>query len=92
MTGFDAVKERVFNGTAQLVLLADDVSDGTRRRVEAFCEDEVEVLRLGHTQAELAHILRKPAGVFAVLDPELAKLCRKNAGAAANQKEESPCQ
>ena len=45
------------------------------------------------TQFALAQISKKPTGVFAVTDPELAKLCRKNLAAqAANQKEERPCQ
>lgn len=94
--GFDAVKERVYTGEAHLALYADDISAGTRARVERFCEGLVPVLPLGRTQAEVAHVLKKPAGVFAITDPELAKLCRKCAGAApdntAQQKEERPCQ
>jgi len=96
VTGFDAVKERVYAGQAQLVLCAEDLSAGTRVRVERFCEGLVPVAPLGRTQAEVAHVLKKPAGVFAVTDPELAKLCRKCADAAktsaAQQKEERPCQ
>ena len=91
--GFDAVKDSVGKGKAQLVLCAGDLSEGTRRRVGAFCEDWVEVADLPETQFALAQISKKPTGVFAVTDPELAKLCRKNLAAqAANQKEERPCQ
>lgn len=72
------MKESVLNGRAQLVMVASDVSEGTRRRVQAFCENETDVLLLGCTQAEAAPVLRKPAGVFAVTDPQLAKLCRKS--------------
>ena len=73
--GFDAVKDSVGKGKAQL------------------CEDWVEVADLPETQFALAQISKKPTGVFAVTDPELAKLCRKNLAAqAANQKEERPCQ
>ena len=91
--GFDAVKDSVGKGKAQLVLCAGDLSEGTRRRVGAFCEDWVEVADLPATQFALAQISKKPTGVFAVTDPELAKLCRKNLAAqAANQKEERPCQ
>lgn len=95
VTGFDAVKESVYKGEAQLVLCAGDLSAGTRSRVEAFCDGFVPALPLGRTQTEVAHVLKKPAGVFAVTDPELAKLCRKcteAAGTAAQQKEERPCQ
>lgn len=74
------MKEAVFRGSAALVLLACDVSEGTRRRVEAFCEEEAEVLLLDRTQAEVARVLKKPAGVFAVTDPQLAELCRRSIG------------
>lgn len=96
VTGFDAVKERVYAGEVHLVLCAGDLSEGTQMRVERFCDGLVPCVPLGRTQAQVAHVLKKPAGVFAVTDPELAKLCRKCAGAAkttaAQQKEERPCQ
>lgn len=85
VTGFDAVKESVQKDKAYLVLCAGDVSDGTRRRVHTFCEDLIELVELPQTQFALSQISKKPTGVFAVTDPELAKLCRK---AAANEKEE----
>ena len=81
--GFDAVKESVNKGKALLVLCAGDVSEGTRRRVGNFCENWVQVIDLPETQFELTQISKKPTGVFAVTDRELAKLCRRSA--AANQ-------
>ena len=36
VTGFDAVKESVFKGKAQLVLCACDASPGTARRAQSF--------------------------------------------------------
>ena len=48
--GFDSVKDSVGKGKAQLVLCAGDLSEGTRRRVGAFCEDWVEVADLPETQ------------------------------------------
>ena len=93
VTGFDAVKDSVGRGKAHLVLCACDLSEGSRRRVGAFCADWVDVADLPVTQQQLAHICKKPTGVFAVTDPELARLCRNNLAAqAANQKEERPCQ
>ena len=106
VTGFDAVKDSVFKGSAQIVLCAGDLSEGTRRRAGFFCAaQDVPLYVLAETQAALAPICKKPAGVFAVTDPELAKLCKKNlppqcgapdanraAGAPANHKEERPCQ
>lgn len=84
--GFDAVKDSVGKGKAQLVLCAGDLSEGTRRRVGAFCEDWVEVADLPETQFALAQISKKPTGVFAVTDPELAKLAAKTLRQAANRR------
>ncbi len=77
--GFDAVKESVNKGKAVLVLCAGDVSDGTRRRVEGFCEDMTELVILPETQFELLPICKKPTGVFAVTDIQLAVLCKNSA-------------
>ncbi len=90
-TGFDAVKESVFKGKAQLVLCASDASEGTRRRMKAICEDlETEYADLPERQSELAAICKKPTAVFAVTNGELAKLCRKNLPGDAECKEERP--
>lgn len=90
ITGFDAVKDGVHTGKAVLVLCASDLSDGTRRRVKNFCEDLVDVCDLQEDQFTLSTVSKKPTGVFAVTNPELAKLCRKSlaADSAANHKEE----
>lgn len=105
VTGFEAVKDSVFQGRAQLVLCAGDLSDGTRRRIGFACETQgVPCRGMAQTQAALAPICKRPTGVFAVTDPELAKLCKKNlpaqgaadlirtARAPADHKEERPCQ
>ncbi|MEG2841880.1 MAG: ribosomal L7Ae/L30e/S12e/Gadd45 family protein [Ruthenibacterium sp.] len=93
--GFDAVKESVNKGKAELVLCAGDVSEGTRRRVGTFCEDWVDVMDLPDTQFDLLQISKKPTGVFAVTDKQLANLCKKSvdkpAGTADALKEERPC-
>ena len=105
VTGFEAVKDSVFKGSAQLVLCAGDLSDGSRRRIGFVCETQgTPCCGMAETQAALAPICKRPAGVFAVTDPELAKLCKKNlpaqgaadpiqtARASADHKEERPCQ
>lgn len=86
--GFDAVKDSVLQGKAQLVLCAADLSEKTRRRVGMFCEDWVDVADLSLTQFELSPISKKLTGVFAVTDPELANLCRKNLKAPGAEKKE----
>ncbi len=76
VTGFDPVKDSVFTGKAQLVLLAADLSPKTAQRVQYFCEDFVECAALPCTMEQLSAVTRKPAGVFAVTDPNLANLCK----------------
>lgn len=75
-TGFDPVKDSVLTGKAVHVLLASDVSEKTAVRVRRFCEELVPCDTLPLTMEELNEITRKPAGVFAVTDANLAKLCR----------------
>lgn len=89
--GFDAVKDSVNQGNAYLVLCACDLSPATRERVVRFCEKETETADLPFTRLEISAISKKPAGVFAVTDENLAVLCRKNLNAcAASVKEERP--
>lgn len=76
--GFDAVKECVMEGEAFLVLTAKDLSEGSQKRVEYFCEDLVPCVQMPYTSGELLQIFRKASGVFAVCDENLAELCRKH--------------
>lgn len=87
VTGFDAVKDSALRGKAVLVLCAGDASDGTRRRVDDFCEDLVDVLHVPETQFELSQVCKKPTAVFAVTDANLAALCRKSAAATPIKEE-----
>ena len=75
VTGFDAVKESVYQGKAALVLCAQDASEGTQARL---CQ----VLTLPCTQAQLAAVTKKNTAVLAVQNAELAKLCASAAGTA----------
>ncbi|MEF9864988.1 MAG: 50S ribosomal protein L7ae [Oscillospiraceae bacterium] len=87
VTGFDSVKECVMKGKTGLVMYANDVSDGTRKRVLTFCEDMVDAMEIPLDQFTLLQICKKPTGVFAVTDEELEKLCRKNLAAVPAQSE-----
>ncbi len=79
LAGYDTVKDGVLSGKAVLVLVAEDVADGTRRRIARLCEeDECPLLALPLVMDDLADILHKPVGVLALTDPNLAVLCRKN--------------
>lgn len=79
--GFDAVAESLAKGNAPLVLLAQDLSAGTEKRVRRAAGN-APVLRLPYTQAQLQSITRKPAGVLAVTNKDLAALCAGAAGQA----------
>ena len=87
VTGFDAVKESVMKGKAVLVLCASDASDGTRRRVDGFCEELADVLHVRETQEELSQVCKKLTAVFAVTDANLAALCRRSTAATPNEEE-----
>lgn len=74
-TGFDACVESVYNGSAFLILLAQDVSEGTAKRIRRSCEELVPCLQMPLTQSDLVPITRKKVGVYAITDENLAKLC-----------------
>ncbi|MEG0178647.1 MAG: ribosomal L7Ae/L30e/S12e/Gadd45 family protein [Oscillospiraceae bacterium] len=89
VTGFDAVKESVMSGKAELVLYANDISEGTKKRMLGFCEDMIDAIEVPLDQYTISQICKKPTGVFAVTNNELCKLCRKNlATEPCNLKEE----
>ena len=75
--GFDAVCAAAQRGAAALALVAQDVSDGTKKRVETACTGHCEVLALPYTMHQLVDITGKTAGVLAVTDKNLAVLCQK---------------
>lgn len=74
--GFDAVKTAVIHGTAHIVLLAEDLSEKTVKRVNYFCEDLTEVHDTGLTQFEISQVAGRLTGVLAVTDENLAVLAR----------------
>lgn len=87
--GFDAVKESVVSGKAEMVLYANDISAGTKKRLLGFCEDIIDAVEIPLDQFTISAICKKPTGVFAVTNYELCKLCRKNLGdEPCNHKEE----
>ncbi len=85
VTGFDAVKKSVMEGKAYTVLFTSDFSEKNKMRVLRFCEGYVDAHEMTNTQLELAAVAKKPTGIFAVTDIQLANLCRNsiNSGNAA---------
>ena len=76
VVGFDAVKTAVIHGNAHIVLLANDLSKKTIKRVQYFCEDITDVYNTGLTQFEISQVAQRLTGVLAVTDENLAKLAR----------------
>ena len=76
INGFDPVKEAVADGTAKMVFVTSDTSEKTIKRVQQFCQDVMEVNVTSLTQFEVAQITNKLTGVFAVVDENIAVLCK----------------
>ena len=76
VVGFDAVKTAVIHGNAHIVLLANDLSEKTIKRVQYFCEDITDVYNTGLTQFEISQVAQRLTGVLAVTDENLAVLAR----------------
>ena len=76
VVGFDAVKTAVIHGNAHIVLLANDLSEKTIKRVQYFCEDITDVYNTGLTQFEISQVAGRLTGVLAVTDENLAVLAR----------------
>ncbi len=74
--GFDAVKTNVIKGKAYMVMYTCDMSQKNKQRIDRFCEDLTEVFEIDLTKDDLLCITRKPTGVFAVTDIQLATLCK----------------
>ena len=83
--GFDPVKQAVVDKTAKLVCVTSDTSEKTLKRVQQFCQGIIEVQVLSLTQFEVSQITNKLTGVFAVVDDNIAVLCKN----AINSEKES---
>lgn len=75
--GFDATMASVAKGHARLVCLADDISAQTEKRVRRQIDGDCPIEKLPFTQQQMALICRKPIGVLAITDRNLAQLCKK---------------
>ena len=83
--GFDPVKQAVADGTAKMVFVTSDTSEKTLKRVQQFCQDIIDVNVTSLTQFEVSQITNKLTGVFAVVDDNIAVLCKN----AINSEKES---
>ena len=76
--GYDPVKESVLKDETDLVLVASDISEKTKKRVEFFCEDYVQIVDLPFTQYDLLQVTRKLTAVLAISDENLSILIKNN--------------
>ena len=67
--GFDPVKQA-------MVFVTADTSEKTLKRVQQFCQGIIDVNVTSLTQFEVSQITNKLTGVFAVVDENIAVLCR----------------
>ena len=76
--GFDPVAESAAKGKAQLVLLAADLAEGSRKKALRFCDAAgLEPRALPLTQQELLAVTPKRTRVIAVIDKGLAQLVER---------------
>ncbi|MCC3376192.1 ribosomal L7Ae/L30e/S12e/Gadd45 family protein [Cohnella sp. REN36] len=78
VSGDETVLKAIRAGEARLVLVAEDASDNTRKKVADKCESYGVPLLIGYSRYELGGAVGKPERVlFAVTDPGFAKLIRE---------------
>ncbi len=75
--GNDAVCEDIKNGTAKLVIVSNDVSLNTEKKLKKICDAySTELLKLNRTRDELSAAIGKFGAVTGVSDEGFAKkLC-----------------
>lgn len=72
--GFDVVKKSMQDGSAELIIVASDLSPKTLKEVIYLSSQfEIEVLTIKQTLDELWYILGKRAGVLSITDYKLSK-------------------
>jgi len=75
VSGEAAVLKAVRNGEAHLVVMAQDASAGTAKKLADKCGSYNVPLAVGFTRFELGGAVGKPQGVmFAVTDPGFARM------------------
>lgn len=73
-TGFDSTKEKMQKGQVYLVLLASDSSAKTQKEMRYFSGlDEVQLLLLPLTKAQIAQVFGREYTVFGVMDASFAQ-------------------
>ncbi|WMJ23009.1 ribosomal L7Ae/L30e/S12e/Gadd45 family protein [Paludicola sp. MB14-C6] len=78
--GFDVVKKSMQDGSAELIVLAKDLSPKTRKETIYLSEQfEIPLLTTDLTLDELWYLLGKRVGVISVIDYGLSEKIKKDA-------------
>ncbi len=77
ISGFDRVKTAVMKGEGYIVVLAQDLSEKTVKRVNYFCEDIADVYMTDLTQYDISQVAGRMTGIITITDENLAILCEK---------------
>ncbi|MFC4712442.1 YlxQ family RNA-binding protein [Planococcus dechangensis] len=74
ITGEELVVSEVRRGNAKLVIVAEDASDNTRKKLQDKCKSYNVPIRIGATRYEIGHAIGKEARVvLAITDKGFAK-------------------
>lgn len=69
ITGFDAVEETVLKGESQLVIVADDVSQNTQKKLSRTCEaHNVKLIKLNRSKEEISAAVGRFTATASVTD------------------------
>lgn len=82
--GFDAAKEAILKGRAELILLSSDISSKTEKEVRFYSDKKnVPIIKTDSSMEELEYHIGKKVGILAVCDKGFAgktkELCSADA-------------
>ena len=73
-TGFDAVEETVVKGESQLVIIANDTSPNTEKKLSNICEtNNVKLIKLNRSKDEISVAIGRFAVTASVTDKGFAQ-------------------
>ncbi len=70
--GFAASKEALQKGTAELILIASDISAKSEKEIRFFAKEKAVVLRTTFSTDEISHAIGLRGGIIAILDKGFA--------------------
>ena len=74
--GFDRVRDLVLREETDLVIMARDLSEKNRARVERFCAGKADAVTVDLTQFDFSQAAGKLTGILAADDANMSRLLR----------------